>query len=260
MNYQWHYDQLMITRKTRIPEKGKYYERHHILPRSMGGDNSPENLVTLTAREHFLAHWLLWRIHRNNEMARAFWCMSHFKNNKTQGKNRNFSSIGYEESKFAKSSIIVSEETKFLNGSGRRGKNLSDYTRQKIGNSNSGKIRSDEFKTKLSNLLKNRTYEDLMGIEKSAQKRIDMSNSMKGREFSIDHKLNLSKSIKGRILSEDHKYKLSLHFKGKPISHEPGGKKSGKISCKKEYICPHCNFSGNGPSVLRWHFNNCRYK
>lgn len=36
-----------------------YCERHHIRPRSMGGGDEPENIVALTYREHFLAHWLL---------------------------------------------------------------------------------------------------------------------------------------------------------------------------------------------------------
>ena len=36
-----------------------YIEMHHIIPRSLGGNNSIENLVTLTAREHFICHWLL---------------------------------------------------------------------------------------------------------------------------------------------------------------------------------------------------------
>lgn len=37
-------------------------ERHHIEPRSLGGSNASENLVLLTYREHFLAHWLLTRM------------------------------------------------------------------------------------------------------------------------------------------------------------------------------------------------------
>lgn len=36
-----------------------YVERHHIIPKSLGGDNSPCNLIFLTGREHFLCHWLL---------------------------------------------------------------------------------------------------------------------------------------------------------------------------------------------------------
>lgn len=47
--------------KNRHKTDGNYYEVHHILPKSLGGDNSYNNLVTLTAREHFVAHLLLVR-------------------------------------------------------------------------------------------------------------------------------------------------------------------------------------------------------
>ena len=40
-----------------------YYERHHIIPRCMGGTNDKFNLVLLTGREHFLAHQLLVKIY-----------------------------------------------------------------------------------------------------------------------------------------------------------------------------------------------------
>lgn len=36
-----------------------YYEKHHIIPRSMGGNDNKENLVLLTAKEHFICHLLL---------------------------------------------------------------------------------------------------------------------------------------------------------------------------------------------------------
>jgi hypothetical protein len=36
-----------------------YTENHHIIPKSLGGDNSKDNLVALTAREHFVCHLLL---------------------------------------------------------------------------------------------------------------------------------------------------------------------------------------------------------
>jgi hypothetical protein len=102
MNYKKHYMMLMETRKLRVKNSDTYYENHHILPRSMGGSNDPENLVLLTVREHFIAHWLLWRIHRNEEMARAFFCMHFFKNSKKQGLERKiFSSIAYEEARIS---------------------------------------------------------------------------------------------------------------------------------------------------------------
>lgn len=38
---------------------GQYFERHHIVPKSLGGTNAKTNIVLLTAREHFICHWLL---------------------------------------------------------------------------------------------------------------------------------------------------------------------------------------------------------
>ena len=40
------------------PRKG-YVEEHHVIPTSMGGPDTPENKVRLSAREHFIVHLLL---------------------------------------------------------------------------------------------------------------------------------------------------------------------------------------------------------
>ena len=42
-------------------ESDGYTERHHIIPRSLGGDNSKDNLVNLPARAHYIAHMMLWK-------------------------------------------------------------------------------------------------------------------------------------------------------------------------------------------------------
>lgn len=80
MNYALAYEQLVQKAKDRtvVPSA---IERHHILPKSMGGNNAKENIVFLTPREHYIAHHLLWKIHKNISMRRAFWCMMVIKNN-----------------------------------------------------------------------------------------------------------------------------------------------------------------------------------
>ena len=42
-----------------------YYESHHIIPKCLNGTNAKNNLVLLTAREHFVAHQLLVKIYPN---------------------------------------------------------------------------------------------------------------------------------------------------------------------------------------------------
>lgn len=75
MNYSRLYQKLMIAAQLRNRPTG-YCERHHIVPKSLGGLNNKENLVFLTPKEHFVAHHLLWKIHRNKQMARAFTLLS----------------------------------------------------------------------------------------------------------------------------------------------------------------------------------------
>lgn len=60
--YQRIYNSLMACAIFRGKIDG-YKEVHHIKPKSMGGTDDYWNLVQLTAREHFIAHCLLARIH-----------------------------------------------------------------------------------------------------------------------------------------------------------------------------------------------------
>lgn len=70
MNYQRLYDQIIDRAKNRVLDG--YREKHHIVPRSYGGSNSKANLVELTAREHFIAHWILFKIYKCPSMSKAY--------------------------------------------------------------------------------------------------------------------------------------------------------------------------------------------
>lgn len=60
--YTW-YSSLISHAKSNTSRSKKTgsYDLHHIVPKSLGGDNSKDNLVLLTYREHYLAHMLLVR-------------------------------------------------------------------------------------------------------------------------------------------------------------------------------------------------------
>lgn len=57
MNYSKIYYSIINKRKETIPTG--YVEKHHITPKCLGGNDTPDNLVYLTAREHFICHLLL---------------------------------------------------------------------------------------------------------------------------------------------------------------------------------------------------------
>jgi hypothetical protein len=88
--YQKWYDSLI--NKTIIRNWDKktskcYVEKHHIIPKCMNGTNEPDNLVKLTAREHFLIHWLLHEMYPDNtDLKYAFWSMCRNSNNQQRYK------------------------------------------------------------------------------------------------------------------------------------------------------------------------------
>jgi hypothetical protein len=64
MNYQKIYNNIVRRGQNRILEG--YSEKHHIVPRCMGGTDEVTNLVSLTPEEHYLCHLLLVKIHPKN--------------------------------------------------------------------------------------------------------------------------------------------------------------------------------------------------
>ena len=75
LNLQKIHDKI-IERAVQRAKPENYVERHHILPRSMGGTNDENNLVYLTGREHCIIHLLLAKIHNNDSMWYALNCMT----------------------------------------------------------------------------------------------------------------------------------------------------------------------------------------
>ena len=53
------YNEIIESSKNRTLPESTYTERHHIIPRCMGGTDDKDNIAVLTGREHFIGHWLL---------------------------------------------------------------------------------------------------------------------------------------------------------------------------------------------------------
>ena len=73
---KWYFN-IISAAKTR--EIIGYTEKHHIIPKSLGGTNTKDNLVRLTAREHFVCHRLLPLFTKGDDkakMLRAIWSMA----------------------------------------------------------------------------------------------------------------------------------------------------------------------------------------
>ena len=74
MNYQKIYQDFIASRRLREADIVGYSEKHHIVPKALGGGNEKANLIRLTPEDHFFAHCCLAKAH-GREMWSALWLM-----------------------------------------------------------------------------------------------------------------------------------------------------------------------------------------
>lgn len=95
------YNLLINSAKSR-KSVDSYYEIHHIIPRCLGGDDSEDNLVKLTAKEHYLAHMFLAKEYPDNKsLQNAWWIMCTAKD--SSGRDYTISAEEFEEARIAAS-------------------------------------------------------------------------------------------------------------------------------------------------------------
>lgn len=94
MDYRKIHDSII--ERSRIREADNvYYERHHVIPRSLGGTNAKENIVKLSAREHFIIHRLLFKMTNDGAKRSMAYALHRMMFSKT-GKRDVLSSRKYE--------------------------------------------------------------------------------------------------------------------------------------------------------------------
>jgi hypothetical protein len=120
-----------------------YYEKHHIIPKSLGGENDKNNLVKLTAKEHFICHKLLVKMLTGKNKAKMYFALSRFLyinplyNREINLTSKDISSIRENASKAI--SLF------------HKGKTVSEEAKRKVSLANTGKQRTPEQKTNISN-------------------------------------------------------------------------------------------------------------
>jgi hypothetical protein len=161
MNYERVYNQIIERGKQRILEG--YGENHHIVPRCMGGADTQDNIVRLTAREHFICHLLLVEIHpRNTKIIFA----AHMLSNTRRGFK-----IG------ARTYQTLQE----ANSEARKGRTISEETRRRISIVKKGKSNTYAKGRKLTEEHKRKLSEAKKGIKLSDEHKRKLSEAKKGK-------------------------------------------------------------------------------
>ena len=210
--YKWYKE--LISKQNRSLEC--YTERHHIIPKSMGGKDTNENLVVLTAREHYISHLLLTKCVEKKyrgKMLHAYVMMAKVKDS--------------NQKRFYKINSRIFETRKLESNKLKREYRHTKEARENISKNLKG-IPKPEF-----------TEEHKKNISKGHKGQNAWNKGLSGMvKYSDETKEKMSKSAKGRIVSEETRKKLSVSNKGKvrkPCSEET--KQKMRVSS------PHTNMS-----------------
>ena len=177
MNYQKIYNNLIDRAICRISEG--YVEKHHIVPRCLGGTDAKENIVNLYPEEHYLAHLLLCKINTGN------------------------SKLLYAAMNMTSGSMI---------NNGKRNNKAYGWLRRQYAESMSG---DNNPARRIPNLQKE-AAKKRAGQKRTAETKERMSLAQRGRKLTEEHKLKLSEAAKNRPpISDETRKKLSAKSKGR---------------------------------------------
>lgn len=216
MNYKKIYFQLV----SRSVERSGYVERHHILPKCLGGTDAKENLVDLYPEEHYLAHLLLCKIYPENQK------------------------LLYASMNMATGS---------LSNLGKRNNKKYGWVRRQYAKSISG----DGNPSRRDPELQKRASLKRVGQKRTVETREKMSAAQRGRKFTREHKENLSiaaskrlpiseetrsklrkrkpnKGMLGKKMSKETKAKMSAARRGKKMSEETKAKMRAASKLREE--------------------------
>lgn len=208
----------------------QYVERHHIIPKCLGGSNDKTNIVPLTGREHFICHKLLTKMTvgpDRKKMLHAAWCF--IRSSRTQQRKK-ITSKQYE--------IIRQELSQTLSQS-RKGINLgrivSDETKLKLSKASKGKSKSKETKEKMKLAWTTRDK----NIKATTREKLSVASI----EFWRDPIRRQQQSI-SRVQYLDNNPDVLIQ-------------QVNNLNSVK-FTCIHCGKETNKGNYSRWHGLNCK--
>ena len=275
-----------------------YKETHHIIPRSFGGDNIKSNVVQLTAREHYIAHALLWKMKfegiYGSKMAFAFNTFINKMTTKERGVNHTYTISSRMYETFRKHYSQMLKEKYAKEGGTFTGRTHSEETKKIIGE----KSRLKEFKRgvdhpswgkklNISAEAKLKRKQAIEEIWNDPEKKAEMLQNRKianqrpeviaKRKAANDAKIGVKRdpaimekcavAKRGKkeheIYSPDAILKRKEALKNRVLSDEAKEKMrigllKGCKMPKTKKPCPHCGKMCAGNMLAKWHGDNCK--
>lgn len=229
----------LIKSRQNIIRDNDIVEKHHILPKSLGGSNSKDNLVLLTPREHFIAHLLLTKMYTGvarQKMLFAFRIMAGTPRRSSTGTPPKGNAIRYINNRLYQQ--------------------LKEETNKELSKKFTGRIFSDTHRANLSKANKGKINTKSPEVIAEAAKKASLK--LKGRKQSAEWVEKRATKRRGSILPEEtvKKMKSAWTAERKQLQAE---RTKLQNSQRPILTCPHCRKSGTNPGNMnRYHFANCK--
>ena len=236
-----------ITDRARFRTLEGYTERHHVIPKSVGGNDDPGNLVNLTAREHFICHWLLTKIYTGKEKYQMLSALRGMRreNTKQQRYNTKITARVYNNLK---------EEWSI-----KHGKLMMTDKNKMRGNTHTAKVKEI---IRQKNTGKKLTLEQVENLRKAKV-------GKKREPFSQEWLDNMSKAHTGerngmynKKHTDEAKEKQREKAIGRKQSAETIQRKADAVrgSKREKKLCPHCSQLIAVNTYPRFHGDQCRHR
>jgi hypothetical protein len=232
MNYLRIYNNIIDNRKNNVLPETEYGENHHIIPKCMGGNDSEENIVRLSAKEHYIAHHLLYKHYKTSKLAHAWFMMTVASGNQ----QRYITAVMYENAKRANSNAL--SETMMGKGNHFFGKTHNEESRKKISDGNK-KFYSEHGKSQ-------EVIDNWVKLVASKPK-------------SKEHREKIGR--KGLVLLQNID---TMEIIRVPYTDNRNFSKDWvnprKLKPEKVYKCEYCEMITTPSNLKRWHNDNCKRK
>jgi hypothetical protein len=230
-----------------------YTEHHHIIPESLGGPTTDENMVHLTAREHFICHWLLVKMTEGKDRSDMLYALQGMK-----AENR------FQKRYHTKITARVYEKYRreFAENHSKRMKGRPAWNKGR-------KLEGDELE-----IHRERTRNRKIDPIKQAEGQRKRIAKVTGQKRSEETKKLMSLKAKGKKkgpMSEEQKQVRSEKLKGIAKPKGFGDKVAERM--KKQFsennpnkrpelqkVCEHCGKTFGPSNYTRWHGDNCKDK
>jgi len=210
-----------ITERAKHRTIDGYKESHHIIPHSLGGSNDPSNLVDLTAREHFICHWLLTKMYTDDDRGKMINAMYMMRGQSIYQKR-------YESKITSRIYDKLREE----------------YSRY-ISKLNTGRVQPPEEKARQL-------------AAQTGRKRKPFSDEWRAKLSKASSGENNSRY--GVVVEESTREKIRLKALGRKQSADTVERRVEKLRGvpRPKQLCPHCDQMIAVNIFSRWHGDNCK--